>query len=60
VPLILAVGTGIGWKNKGVREAMTWGIKVQRVTFALAVVAALALASGANWADVLSWFGFGW
>jgi hypothetical protein len=39
---------------------MTWGIKVQRVTFALAVVAALALASGANWADVLSWFGFGW
>ena len=39
---------------------MTWGIKVQRVTFALAVVAGLALASGANWADLWSWFGFGW
>jgi hypothetical protein len=33
---------------------MTWGIKVQRVVFALAAVAALALASGADWLD------FGW
>jgi hypothetical protein len=30
---------------------MTWGIKVQRVVFALAVVAALALAAGADWVD---------
>jgi hypothetical protein len=38
--------------------AMTWGIKVQKVAFALAVVAALALASGANWVEAmcgLSW-----
>jgi hypothetical protein len=36
---------------------MTWGIKVQRVVFALAVVAALALASGANWVEIcwLNW-----
>jgi hypothetical protein len=34
---------------------MTWGIKVRSVTFALVVVAVLALASGANWADDLSW-----
>ncbi len=37
---------------------MTWGIKVQRVAFALAVVAVLALASGADWIDAfcgLSW-----
>ena len=37
---------------------MTWGIKVQRVAFALAVVAALALAAGADWVDAvcgLSW-----
>ena len=32
---------------------MTWGIKVQKVAFALAVVAALALASGADWVDWL-------
>jgi hypothetical protein len=30
---------------------MTWGIKVQKVAFALAVVAALALAAGADWID---------
>ena len=30
---------------------MTWGIKVQKVAFALAVVAALALAVGADWID---------
>jgi len=30
---------------------MTWGIKVQRVAFALAVVAAIALAAGADWID---------
>jgi hypothetical protein len=37
---------------------MTWGMKVQRVAFALAVVAALALASGANWVNIfdgMSW-----
>lgn len=33
---------------------MTWGIKVQRVTFALAVVAVLALASGADWVTSFS------
>ena len=32
---------------------MTWGIKVQKVAFALAVVAALALAAGADWVDDL-------
>jgi hypothetical protein len=30
---------------------MTWGIKVQRVVFGLAVVGALALAAGADWID---------
>jgi hypothetical protein len=30
---------------------MTWGIKVQKVAFALAVVAALALAAGADWIE---------
>jgi hypothetical protein len=36
---------------------MTWLIKVQRVAFALAVFAALALASGAsfNWLDWFRW-----
>jgi hypothetical protein len=34
---------------------MTWGIKVQKVAFALAIVAALALASGADWVD--DWLG---
>jgi hypothetical protein len=33
---------------------MTWGIKVQRVAFALAVFAALALAAGADWTDLYS------
>jgi hypothetical protein len=37
---------------------MTWGIKIQRVAFALAVVAALALAAGADWVDLLS--GMSW
>ena len=37
---------------------MTWGFKVQRLAFALVVLGALALASGANWVDLdnlLSW-----
>jgi hypothetical protein len=37
---------------------MTWGIKVQKVAFALGIVAILALAAGANWIDEfcgLSW-----
>jgi len=35
---------------------MTWGIKVQRVAFALVVVGTLALATGANWIDgLLCW-----
>lgn len=35
---------------------MTWKLKVQRVAFALLVVSALALASGANFADgVFAW-----
>jgi hypothetical protein len=28
---------------------MTWKFKAQRVVFAMAIVAALAVASGANW-----------
>ena len=28
---------------------MTWKFKAQRVAFALAIVAALAMATGANW-----------
>ena len=32
---------------------MTWQLKVQRVAFALAVVGALAMASGANWVELL-------
>ena len=37
---------------------MTWGIKVQRVALVLALVAVLALASGADWVDGggLCWF----
>lgn len=35
---------------------MTWGTKVRSVTFALAVVAALALASGADWVTAFAWF----
>jgi hypothetical protein len=35
---------------------MTWGIKFQRVAFAMAFVAALALASGAGWVeDIIGW-----
>ena len=30
---------------------MTWKIKFQRVTFAVVVVGALAMASGADWVD---------
>ena len=30
---------------------MTWKFKAQRVAFALLIVAALAMASGANWFD---------
>ena len=30
---------------------MTWGIKVQKVAFALALVAAIAFAVGADWTD---------
>ena len=33
---------------------MTWGIKLQRVVFALAVMSALALAAGAMWIDSFS------
>jgi hypothetical protein len=33
---------------------MTWGIRVQRLAFALMVLAALALASGADWIDAMS------
>jgi len=32
---------------------MTWKFKVQRVAFALLIVAALAMASGANWLTFL-------
>jgi hypothetical protein len=31
---------------------MTWKFKAQRVAFALLVVAAVAMASGANWFDI--------
>ncbi len=34
---------------------MTWGIKVWRITFAVAFVALLALASGANWVEWELW-----
>jgi hypothetical protein len=34
---------------------MTWGIRVRGVAIALAVVAALALASGANWVNAVDW-----
>jgi len=34
---------------------MTWGNKVRGVVFALALVAVLALASGANWQDAMSY-----
>jgi hypothetical protein len=35
---------------------MTWGIKLQRVALAIGVVAALAMASGAQWIEFSSWF----
>ncbi len=35
---------------------MTWKLKVSRVAVALAIVAALAVASGANWVD--NWYSF--
>jgi hypothetical protein len=38
---------------------MTWKFKVQRVAFALLVVGALAMASGANWFN-FGFFGWGW
>jgi hypothetical protein len=38
---------------------MTWKLKVIRVVFALAVVAALALALAANYADILTDASFG-
>jgi hypothetical protein len=31
---------------------MTWKFKAQRVAFALLIVAALAIASGANWYEL--------
>lgn len=31
---------------------MTWKFKAQRIAFALLIVAALAMASGANWFDL--------
>lgn len=39
---------------------MTWKFKAQRVAFALAIVAALAVATGANWytEGFLSWLGW--
>ncbi len=33
---------------------MTWKLRVLRVAFALAVVAALAIASGADWTEFLT------
>ena len=36
------------------RVGMTWGIKVQKVAFALAVFAALALAAGADWINAFA------
>ena len=36
---------------------MTWRMKVQSVAFALVVVAALALAAGADW---IEWSGLNW
>jgi hypothetical protein len=50
---ILPSGPGSDRKNKGVGLGMTWGIKFQRVAFALMVVGLLALASGANWVDFI-------
>ncbi len=38
---------------------MTWRLKVQGVLFALVVLGALALASGASWVDAFSGLGWG-
>jgi hypothetical protein len=37
---------------------MTWGIKLQRFALVLAILAALAVASGAFWVEDFSWFGW--
>jgi hypothetical protein len=37
---------------------MTWKFKAQRVAFAIVIVAALAMATGANWWELL--FNFFW
>jgi hypothetical protein len=34
---------------------MTWRFKVQGLVFTLAVLGGLALATGANWTDAISW-----
>ena len=48
-------------KQRG-KMGMTWGIKLQRFVVAFAVVAALAVASGAFWVESIDWasFSFGW
>ena len=33
---------------------MTWGIKIQRVAFALMVLGLLALSSGASWIEAVA------
>ena len=38
---------------------MTWKFKVQRVAFALAIMAAMAMASGANWFN-FDWSNWSW
>jgi hypothetical protein len=45
-------------ENQRGNMGMTWGIRVQRYATAFAVVAALAVASGAFWIDSFSWFGW--
>jgi hypothetical protein len=37
---------------------MTWKYKVQRGAFVVAIVAGLALASGANWISTVDWSSF--
>ena len=39
---------------------MTWRLKVQGVVFALVVLGALALSSGAGWVDAFSGIDWGW
>lgn len=39
---------------------MTWSIKVVRVLLAVGSLAALALASGANYVDIGLWFDWSW